>query len=453
MVFGYIAVRMTHLSIIPVILSGGSGVRLWPLSRPDSPKQLIPLADERTMLLATLQRLNGIAEAEPPIVVCNAAHVDDVKRDLSTAGNEAGRVIVEPIGRNTAPAVAAAALLTSDGDPILLVMPADHLIQDEEAFRHAVAVGAEAAAQGKLVTFGIVATHPATGYGYIRSSSRSGVRPVEAFVEKPDRRRAESFLASGDYLWNSGMFMFKASAFLGELDDHAPAIAAAVAASLGSSPGGASTHVLDATEFARSPSISIDYAVMEHTTHAVVVPLDAGWTDLGSWNSLYEIGEMDEAGNVTVGTVFTSEVAGSYLRSEGPLIAVRGVTDLVIVAMSDAVLVAERGESGDIRALVDQLAGEDRAEAFVSPSHRHVWGTSTALTSHHGAAVVRYDVEPGHHFTPPAGTLLVMGGSGEIDGEHIEAGAVTRLVPGHESVVSNDGNRVLVLIAMFDAGA
>jgi len=307
--------------LIPVILSGGSGTRLWPLSRELYPKQFLPLVGERTMLQDTADRLVGLG-AEPPIVVCNEQHRFIVAEQLQAGPMAPAAIILEPVGRNTAPAVAIAALAVLDGraageDPVLLVAPADHLILDVPAFHAAVRHGLAAANSGKLVTFGVVPSRPETGYGYIRRSAGAGPSyPIAEFVEKPNAAKAEAYVACGEYLWNSGVFMFRARRFLEELERFAPELLARCATAL------AHAHVdLDFTrlpkdEFARCPSDSVDYAVMEKTTAAVVVPLDAGWSDVGSWSALHESLAADASGNVTRGDVLTEETRAALERLE-----------------------------------------------------------------------------------------------------------------------------------------
>ena len=355
---------MTQHRIIPIILSGGSGTRLWPLSRPDTPKQLLPIAGSRTMLTDTLERVAGLEGRDLAAVVCNEAHLADVRRDLAAADAVDTRVIVEPVGRNTAPAIAVAALTSGDDDPILLVMPADHIIKDVPAFHGAVADGARAAAEGKLVTFGVPMTHAATGYGYIRAGREGTIRPVEEFVEKPDKPTAERYLAGGEHLWNSGIFMFRASRYRRELDHHAPdVLEAALEAVTAANVDDSGALLLDEAAFAAAPSISIDHAVMEHTDNAVVISLDAGWTDVGSWGSLYAVEDKDAHGNVIVGEVKGGVIDivdgawqqnGSPFRKEAALRAA-GVDAETIKAFTDTI----KHRQTQARALLGQFEASD----------------------------------------------------------------------------------------------
>ena len=357
---------LTSMAIVPVLLSGGSGTRLWPLSRATAPKQLQRLLGDETMVQATIRRIRPLAEASPPLVVCNHAHVEPILDQLAEIDVEPALVLAEPEGRNTAPAVVAAALVT-DPDDVLVVLPADHAIRDADGFRQAVTEAVAAAADGSLVTFGIRPTRPETGYGYIRVAGPvgDGVVPVEAFVEKPDAETAASYLASGRYLWNSGMFVFRSDAVLAEARRHVPEVVTAVEASLGSlqrpvtrlGPG-----------FGEAPSISIDYAVMERTDRAKVVPLDVGWSDVGSWNALWEIEVRDEDGNVGRGDVVLEGVARSYVRAESRLVVVVGLEDVVVVETSDAVLVLDREAAQDVRKAVERLRAEGRPEVQQPPS-------------------------------------------------------------------------------------
>ncbi|MCL4131726.1 UNVERIFIED_CONTAM: hypothetical protein GTU68_004384 [Idotea baltica] len=356
-------------TVVPVVLSGGSGTRLWPASRPDNPKQLLPLVEERTMLHATIDRGLAVPGSESPLVVCSGSQLALVVEQLAVAGCADAEVIVEPMARNTAPAVAAAALATIDDDPILLVLPADHVIEDSDAFLAAVAAGTGAAAAGKLVTFGIVPDHPATGFGYIKTGAAAGAGPelaIEAFVEKPNAEVAAEFVETGNYLWNSGMFMFRSSVLLEELERFAPAMFGAVGAAVAKADGAVGVKRLDGEAFAECPSNSIDYAVMEHTSLGVVIPLDAGWSDVGSWASLYEVSARNAEGNVTVGDVIVLDTTDSYIRSSGPLLATVGLSNVVAVATPDAVLVADMAHSEQVKAVVANLQAAEAHEAAQS---------------------------------------------------------------------------------------
>lgn len=352
----------------PVILSGGSGTRLWPLSSVARPKQFHALVGEETLIQATVRRVKGEGTA-PPIVVCNQAHVAEVVDQLQAIECPPSAVVVEPVGRNTAPAVAAAALVL-DPETVMMVLPADHLISDEEVFRSAMSVAVEAAAAGSLVTFGVVPTRPDTGYGYIEMVEGVGpAYPVERFVEKPDAGTAASYVAAG-YLWNSGMFVFEAGVILEEMRRHEPAVVEAVEAAL---PDGLRDSVLTLGEsFGDAPSISLDHAVMERTDRAVVVPLDAGWTDVGSWNSVWETLASD-GGTVTHGEVLTVDVERSYVRSESRPVAVIGLDDVIVIETPDGVLVMDKERSQDVR-----LAAEWQAQKEDPPGRRRARGQSGA---------------------------------------------------------------------------
>jgi mannose-1-phosphate guanylyltransferase/mannose-6-phosphate isomerase len=398
--------------LIPVILSGGSGTRLWPLSRELYPKQLLPLVGERTMLQQTVARLDGVPGVGPAMVVCNEAHRFMVAEQLREMGAPAGAILLEPMGRNTAPAVAVAALVAlgrgpagpgsgaaagdGESDPLLLVLPADHVIRDADSFRAAVEAGRAAALAGRLVTFGVVPDRPETGYGYIRRDRGDGPAfPVAEFVEKPDYVTAVRYVQSGEYYWNSGMFMFRARAFLEELARHAPVMLGACEAAVAAAGRDLDFTRLPAAEFAACPADSIDYAVMEKTALAVVVPLDAGWSDVGSWSALADALPRDASGNVIAGDVITEGTTGSYLHATSRLIAAVGLADHVVVETKDAVLVAPRDRVQDVKALVAQLKAQGRYETSL---HREVfrpWGSYDSIDSGERFQVKRLVVKPG----------------------------------------------------------
>jgi len=389
--------------IIPIILSGGAGTRLWPLSRELYPKQLLPLVGEHTMLQETVLRLEGLSDKGAPLVVCNEAHRFMVAEQLRQAGQEARAVILEPVGRNTAPAVAVAALqAVADGeDPVLLVLPADHVIRDAAALCRAVSHGLAAVANGALLTFGVVPTSPETGYGYIRRGARCEGQPepslyeVDRFVEKPDRATAEEYLAAGDYYWNSGMFMFRASSYLGELERLAPQMLAATRAAWQGRVADLDFIRLDGEAFAGCPADSIDYAVMEKTDRAVVIPLDAGWSDVGSWAALWEVGEADEQGNVRSGDVLEVDCRGSFLHGSSRLVAGVGLQDTVIVETADAVLVAAKDRVQDVKRIVEQLKSAAREEHLLHRRVNRPWGAYEGLDAGEGYLVKRITVNPG----------------------------------------------------------
>jgi len=394
--------------LIPVVLSGGSGTRLWPLSRELYPKQLLPLVGERTMLQETVARLAGVADVGAPVVVCNESHRFMVAEQLRGFGSPPQAIVLEPVGRNTAPAVAVAALVAlgraapaangrvGEEDPVLLVLPADHVIRDVESFREAVAAGRAAAEQGKLVTFGVVPDRPETGYGYIRRARGEGpAYPVAEFVEKPDLATAVRYVQSGEYFWNSGMFMFRARTYLAELRQHAPAMLAACEAAVAAATRDLDFTRLPPAEFGACPADSVDYAVMEKTTAAVVVPLDAGWSDVGSWSALQDALPTDAQGNVTAGDVITEGATGCYLHATSRLIAAVGLADHVVVETKDAVLVAPRDKVQDVKALVAQLKAQGRYETSL---HREVfrpWGSYDSIDSGERFQVKRLVVKPG----------------------------------------------------------
>ena len=385
--------------LVPVILSGGAGTRLWPLSRELYPKQLLRLVAERTMLQETVARTEGLPGLAPPIVVCNENHRFMVAEQLRELGTAPQAIVLEPQGRNTAPAAAIAALLVSggaDADPVLLVLPADHVITDVPAFQAAVAVGRVAAESGSLVTFGVVPDRAETGYGYIRRGAGPGPAfSVAKFVEKPDSATARGYVESGEYYWNSGMFMFRASAYLAELGRYAPAMLAACRAALAAAGRDLDFLRLPAQEFASCPSDSIDYAVMERTDRAVVVPLAAGWSDVGSWAALADALPRDAEGNVTAGDVLTEDSSGCYLHSTSRLVAAVGLRDHVVVETKDAVLVAPRDRVQDVKELVAELKARGRYETSLHREVYRPWGSYDSIDSGDRFQVKRLIVNPG----------------------------------------------------------
>ncbi|MEE3239376.1 MAG: mannose-1-phosphate guanylyltransferase/mannose-6-phosphate isomerase [Pseudomonadota bacterium] len=351
--------------MIPVIMSGGSGTRLWPLSRKHKPKQFLALFGENTMFQEALNRLVGLADLEPPIIVCNNDHRFMVAEQLHTLEIDKPTIILEPIGRNTAPALAIAALQAeSEGcDPILLVLAADHVIPDLKAFHEAINQAKQQAEADLLVTFGIVPTSPNTGYGYIQSDEKNTISKVKAFFEKPNLKTAEAYVTSGDYYWNSGMFMFKTSTLITELERFQPEIINACRESLAKGQQCLDFIRLDEHTFKSCKAISIDYAVMEKTDKAVVVPLDAGWNDVGSWSSLWECAEQDSDNNVMQGDVMIDNVQQSYIHSEHRLVAVLGLDNIVVVETADAVMVAHKDNAQHVKNIVNRLATDNRTEA------------------------------------------------------------------------------------------
>jgi len=384
--------------ITPVILSGGVGSRLWPVSRKGRPKQFLPIGGARSMLQQTQLRLAGI-ETAPAIVVCNEAHRFLVAEQFREIKEQPGAIILEPAGRNTAPAIALAAQQAIDGDPdaLLLVLPADHHIAAPDAFLAAVEQGLGAAAAGYLVTFGVVPTGPETGYGYIRGGSEAapGVLKLDRFVEKPDVKTAQGYLAEGDYYWNSGMFLLRAGTYLELLAQHQPEMYAACQGAMAAAQRDMDFLRPDAETFLASPSDSIDYAVMEHTDRGAVVPLDCGWSDIGSWSALCEVGEADGDGNVVEGDVLAQDTCNSYIRGESRLVATLGVDNLVVVETPDAVLVADRNKVQDVKAIVTALKAADRSEATVHQRVFRPWGSYESLVVAEGFQVKRIIVQPG----------------------------------------------------------
>ena len=363
--------------IIPAILCGGVGSRLWPMSRALYPKQLLPLLSEQTMLQETAGRVADSARFEPPMMLCNADHRFLVAAQLQEAGCDHGGIILEPAGRNTAPAIALAALHAETPDALLLVLSADHLIAQPEALRAAVDKAAVAAERGHLVTFGINPDHPSTGYGYIKvrqDEVSPGVNAVEQFVEKPDLTAAEGFLAAGDYRWNAGMFLFRADRYLEELSRHAPEILAQCRAAMESAENDLDFIRPGIDAFLACPSDSIDYAVMEKCDRTAVAPCDIGWSDIGSWAQLWEVGKIDENGNVANGDVMLEDATNCYVRSEDKLIAAVGVEDLVIVSTPDAMLVTRRDRAQDVKKIVDRLKAEGREEHNTGQRCYRPWG-------------------------------------------------------------------------------
>ncbi|MDQ5908637.1 MAG: mannose-phosphate guanylyltransferase / mannose-6-phosphate isomerase [Pseudomonadota bacterium] len=386
--------------IIPVILSGGSGTRLWPLSRETYPKQFLPLVDRNTMLQNTALRVAGLHDMAAPMIVCNEDHRFMVAEQLRSVGIHPAAVMLEPVGRNTAPAVAVAALQaqSAGADPLLLILPADHVITDVAGFRAAILQVAPHAEAGRLITFGIVPSAPETGYGYIKAGSSindAQVYAVDRFVEKPDSATAQHYLESGDYYWNSGMFMFRASAFLAELERFAPAMLIACQQALTLGRPERDFLWLDREAFAACPKDSIDYAVMEKTDHAVVMPLAVGWNDVGSWSALWEAGERDQEGNIERGDVISIDTRDSYIDAGSRLVATVGVEHLVVVETSDAVLVASKERVQDVKAVVDQLKTRQRSEGRLHRKVYRPWGCYDSIDFDQRFQVKRITVNPG----------------------------------------------------------
>ncbi|MCL1143249.1 mannose-1-phosphate guanylyltransferase/mannose-6-phosphate isomerase [Shewanella gaetbuli] len=416
--------------ILPIIMAGGSGSRLWPLSRQQFPKQFLTLFGENSMLQTTANRLAGL-QHKPPVVICNEEHRFSVAEQFRLNNIDNSGIILEPVGRNTAPAIALAAMLAirNGEDPLMLVLAADHVIKDEPAFCHAVNQAIPLAQQNQLVTFGIVPTQPETGYGYIQRGASLADNlgfEVNQFVEKPDLATAENYLATGNYYWNSGMFLFKASAYLKELKQYRPLIYTACEASLADT-----THDLDfirinQTVFETCPDESIDYAVMENTQHAVVVPMDCGWSDVGSWSALWEIQDKDADGNVFNGDVIGINTQNSYVKASEKLVATIGLDDVVVVETKDAILVAKQSEVQQVKNVVEQLKSQQRSEW---QHHREVyrpWGKYDSIDNGGRFQVKRITVKPGaklsvqmhhhraEHWIVVSGTAKVTNGDKDI---------------------------------------
>jgi mannose-1-phosphate guanylyltransferase/mannose-6-phosphate isomerase len=395
---------MTHAPIIPVILSGGSGTRLWPVSRESFPKQLWPLVSERTMIQETALRARGPRFA-PPIVVCNQEHRFLIAEQLREAGIEGARIVLEPVGRNSAPAIAAAAVLVAEEDPsaILWMMAADAAITDLPALHRALAVAATAAEAGRIVTFGMRPTGPETGYGYIEIGApldaADGAFAVARFIEKPDARTAERLVADGRHLWNSGMFVFTAHALLRELELNAPAVLPPVREAVDRRQADLDFIRLDVAAFSACPSISLDYAVAERTRAAVVVPAAIGWSDVGSWSALWELGAKDERGNVVLGDALLEDASGCYIRSEGRLSAVIGLTDVALIVTGDAVLAMPRERAQDVKRIVDRLRADGRPEATEHNRTYRPWGFYESLIQGDRFQVKRIVVRPGRRLS------------------------------------------------------
>lgn len=379
----------------PVLLSGGSGTRLWPLSREAYPKQFLPLVGDDTMVQATWRRVAPLAGAAP-IVVANEEHRFLVAEQLRQIDAPVPAIILEPVGRNTAPAIAAAALqaMTGGEDPLLLVLPSDHVVRDAEAFRAAVREASEAASAGALVTFGILPDAPETGFGYIQSASGTGLQQVLRFVEKPDAATAQSYLDAGGYYWNSGMFLFRASRYLEELGKFRSDILQAVRTAFDGAQRDGDFIRLDREAFSGSPSDSIDYAVMEKTDRAMVLPVDIGWNDVGSWSALWEVSERDADGNAHHGDVIAVDTRNSYAYAQR-LVALVGVDDIVVVETDDAVLVAHKDRVQEVKQVVAQLKDSQRSQAILHRKVYRPWGAYDSIDTGERFQVKRITVKPG----------------------------------------------------------
>lgn len=439
--------------LIPVILGGGSGSRLWPESRAQYPKQFLPLIGSESMIQNTVRRLDGISGCSSPIVICHEDHRFVMADQLRAVEQNELSIILEPSARNTAPALAIAALRAllnhNNEDPILLVLAADHDIRDVATFQRAVSQAIPVANDGQLVTFGIVPTKPETGYGYIKIARDRGIQgeciyPVAAFVEKPDAATAAEYIASGVYYWNSGIFLLKAARYLEELERFRPEILSLCQQAMSDAIVDLDFVRLDKTAFEACPSESIDCAVMENTTDAVVIPLDAGWSDVGAWSSLWEISGKDEHGNAVHGDVILEDCHDNYIRSSRKLIAAAGVDGFVIVDTDDAVLVMRKTHSQDVKQIVERLIQDQRSEASTHRKVYRPWGHYDGIDAGNGFQVKRITVKPGavlslqkhyhraEHWIVVRGTALVTNGEQEIlltenQSTYIPIGTIHRL--------------------------
>ena len=449
---------MVVAKLQPVLLSGGSGTRLWPLSREAYPKQFLPLTGEDTMLQATWRRVAALADVAP-IVVANEEHRFLAAEQLRLVGVTAPAIVLEPVGRNTAPAIAAAALqATADGDdPLLLVLPSDHVVANPEAFRAAVRVASAVAERGALVTFGIVPTAPETGFGYIQSEAGAGgegARKVLRFVEKPDAATAQAYLDAGGYYWNSGMFLFRASCYLAELGRLRPDILEATRAAFAAARRDGDFIRLDKEAFSDCPSQSIDYAVMEQTDAAMVLPVDIGWNDVGSWSALWDVAERDPHGNVRHGDVIAVDSRNSYAYARR-LVALVGVDDMVVVETDDAVLVARKDKVQLVKDVVAQLKAGQRSQAALHREVHRPWGSYDSVDSGARFQVKRIKVKPGAQLslqshTQRAEHWIVVSGTARVTRDNdvfeLHANQSTYIPIGARHRLENPGSEVLELI-------
>jgi mannose-1-phosphate guanylyltransferase/mannose-6-phosphate isomerase len=444
--------------IIPVILSGGSGIRLWPLSRKEYPKQYLPLVGNNTMLQETILRLNGLDNLTDPIIICNINHRFIVADQCQKIGIKSPIILLEPEGRNTAPAIAAAALqsLKDSEDSTLLVLSADHVIQDVDAFHQAINIATQQAQSGKLVTFGIVPTEVNTGYGYIKlSKDNNGVHMVKEFVEKPDLKTAELYLEQGGYLWNSGMFMFQAPTFIDELTIHAFNIVTSVNNAVNNAVQDLDFIRLEKQAFESSPSESIDYALMEKSNNVVVVPLNAKWSDIGAWSALYDVGTKDSQGNVIKGDVITQDTSNSYINADTHLVVTIGVDNLIIVDTPDATFIATQDKAQEVKGIAEFLQIGGR---FESTSHRKVyrpWGWYDSIESGEYFQVKRLHINPSAklslqmHHKRAEHWIVVIGTATVTNGEQtytLNKGESTYIPLGVTHALENQTNEPLEII-------
>ena len=457
-------------TLYPIILSGGSGTRLWPLSRASYPKQLLALVGQQTMLQATLLRANALPGAQAPLLVCNDEHRFLIREQCNAVQIQPSVIYLEPAGRNTAPAIAMAALHLSLGsgdtapnpDALMLVLPADHVIDDQAAFAEAVATAIKAASQGYLVTFGITPNSPETGYGYVRSGEGlvdvAGAYSVAEFVEKPDRETASRYLAEGGYTWNSGMFVFTAGRYLEELAAHRPDILAGITAAwMGRRHDPAQLLFCRpaSTEFLACSAESIDYAVMQSTTRAAVVPARFGWSDVGSWDSLWQIAAKDDVGNAIHGDVFVSATNNSYIRAESRFVAVIGLDNVVVVETPDSVLVMHRDKAQEIKRAIQHFEQNNRTEHLYHLRVHRPWGWYEGIDKGERFQVKRIMVKPGeklslqmHHHRAEHWVVVSGTANVTVDGKEVMLGEnqSTYIPVGHTHRLENPGKIPLHLI-------
>ena len=447
------------MKITPVILSGGSGTRLWPLSRNDYPKQYLPLSGDKTMLQETILRLNGLENLTNPIIVCNADHRFLVAEQCQEIGVKTPTILLEPVARNSAPAIAAAAfyLLKALEDRLLLVLSADHVIKDVEAFHHAINIASSQAHEGKLATFGIVPIHAHTGYGYIKYSKDdiNGAHKVIEFVEKPDLKTAKFYLEQDNYLWNSGMFMFQAHVFIDEFATHSPKIATSVDNAVNKSFQDLDFIRLDKQAFESSPSDSIDYALMERSDNVVVVPLDAGWSDVGSWSTLYDIGVKDESGNVLKGDVTAKDTTNTYIYAPHHMIAVVGVDNLVVIDTPDVTFITSKHKAHEVKSFVESLQKNGRNEVQSNRKVYRPWGWYDTIEMGEHFQVKRLYVKPSaklslqmhqkraEHWVVVSGTATVTNGEETFN---LNKGESTYIPVGVTHSLENETNLPLEII-------
>jgi mannose-1-phosphate guanylyltransferase/mannose-6-phosphate isomerase len=447
------------MKIVPVILSGGSGTRLWPLSRKQYPKQYLPLVGDNTMLQDTILRLNGLDNLADPIIICNADHRFLVAEQCQQIGIKNPIILLEPVGRNTAPAIAAASMqsLKDSDDSILLVLSADHVIQDVDALHKAINLASQQAQSGRLVTFGVAPTDANTNYGYIKSSKENsnGAFKVEEFVEKPDLKTAEFYLEQGNYLWNSGMFMFQACTFIEELTIYAPNIVTSVNNAVNNAVQDLDFIRLDKQAFESSLSDSIDFALMEKSNNVVIVLLDAQWSDIGSWSALYDIGTKDNQGNVIKGDVISQDTTNTYINADHHMVVAIGVDNLIIIDTSDATFIATQDKAQEVKNIVESFQTSARCESITHRKVYRPWGWYDSIESGEYFQVKRLHVKPGaklslqmhhkraEHWVVVTGTATVTNGEQTFS---LNKGKSTFIPLGVTHALENQTNKPLEII-------